>query len=260
MLARTGKYMKDAPLIRMKGMSKNFGAVQALDKVDFEINRAEIVGLAGDNGAGKSTLVRILAGVYPSDEGSIFLEGNEVTFSSPREAIEHGIESIYQDLALFEDMNLARNIFVGREPARVFLGGLLKLLDKKRMDQETLQALDSVKIGLRNTEQIVGTLSGGERQSVAVARALHFRAKVLIMDEPTAALSLKESRKILGLAKELRKEGLGVVVITHNLHQMFSIVDRVTVLRHGRQVGNKEIERTSMGEIEELILGEEEEE
>jgi simple sugar transport system ATP-binding protein len=250
--------MKEAPLVCMKNISKSFGAIQALNRVDFEVNRAEIVGLAGDNGAGKSTLVKILAGVFPPDEGNIFLEGHNVTFSSPTEAIKQGIESIYQDLALFEDMNLARNIFVGREHARVFLGGVLKLLDKQRMNQETLQALDNVKIGLRNPEQLVRTLSGGQRQSVAVARALHFRAKVLIMDEPTAALSLKESKKILGLAKELKKEGLGIVVITHNLHQMFSIVDRITVLRHGRQVGDKKIAQTTMDEIEKLILGEEE--
>jgi simple sugar transport system ATP-binding protein len=231
-----------------------------LNKVDFEVNRAEIVGLVGDNGAGKSTLMKILAGVFPPDEGSILFEGNAVTFSSPSEAIQQGIESIYQDLALFEDMNLARNIFVGREPARVFLKGVFKLLDKKRMNRETLQALDSVKIGLRNPEQLIRTLSGGQRQSVAVARALHFRAKVLIMDEPTAALSLKESKKILRLAKDLKKEGLGVIVITHNLHHIFSIVDRITVLRHGCQVGNRPINQTNMDEIEELIIGEEGEE
>lgn len=251
--------MKEAPLVYMKNISKRFGAIQALNQVDFEVHRAEIVGLAGDNGAGKSTLMKILAGVFPPDEGNIFFEGNDVRFSSPSEAIKQGIESIYQDLALFEDMDLARNVFVGREPVKVLPGGVFKLLDKQRMNQQTLQALNSVKIGLRNPEQLIRALSGGQRQSVAVARALHFRAKVLIMDEPTAALSLKESRKILGLAQDLKEEGLGVVVITHNLHQMFSIVDRITVLRHGRQVGDKHIEQTSMDEIEELILGEEEE-
>lgn len=252
--------MKEAPLACMKNISKSFGAVQVLNKVNFEVNRSEIVALAGDNGAGKSTLMKILAGVYPPDEGNIVIEGNDVPFSSPREAIKQGIESIYQDLALFDDLDLARNVFVGREPVRVFLGGVLKLLDKKKMNQETLRALDGVKIGLRNPEQLIRTLSGGQRQSVAVARALHFRAKVLIMDEPTAALSLKESKKILKLAKDLKNEGLGVIVITHNLHQMFSIADRITILRHGRQVGDKKIEQTSMDEIEELILGEDEEE
>ena len=249
--------MEEMPLVRMEKISKNFGAIKALNKADFEIDRAEIVGLVGDNGAGKSTLVKILAGVYPPDGGKIYLEGKEVSFSSPKEAITRGIESIYQDLALFEDMNLSRNIFVGREPTRSYLGGALKLLDKKKMEKETLDALDDVKIGLRNVKQIVRTLSGGQRQSVAVARALHFRAKVLIMDEPTAALSLKESQKILTLARELKKEGLGIVVITHNLHHIFSVVDRITVIRHGYQVGDKKIEETTMEEIEELILGEE---
>ena len=249
--------MNKVPLVRMEKISKRFGAVAALDKTDFELNCAEIVGLVGDNGAGKSTLVKILAGVFPPTEGKILLDGKEVRFSSSREAIARGIESIYQDLALFEEMNLARNMFVGREPTRAFLGGMVRLLDERKMERQTLQALDTVKIDLKDVGQMVKNLSGGERQSVAVARALHFRAKVLIMDEPTAALSIKESRKILGLTKELKKEGLGVIIITHNLHHVFSVVDRITILRRGRQVGDKRIGETTIGEIERLITGEE---
>ena len=249
--------MNSNSLVSMKNISKSFGPIEALKNANFDLNKGEIVGLAGDNGAGKSTLVKILAGVFPYDSGEIFLEGNEVKLSSPKEAIQLGIESIYQDLALFEDMDLSRNIFIGREPVKNKLGGLIKHLDMKKMNQETLKALKMTKINLTDTSQLIHTLSGGQRQSVAVARAVYFRAKVVIMDEPTAALSVKEVQKILDLALELKAEGIGVIIITHNLHHMFSVADRITVLQHGTHVGDKKIADTNIQEIEKLIIGNE---
>jgi ABC-type sugar transport system ATPase subunit len=247
--------MNSNSLVSMKNISKSFGSIEALKNTNFDLNKGEIVGLAGDNGAGKSTLVKILAGVFPYDSGEIFLEGNEIKLSSPKEAIQLGIESIYQDLALFEDMDLSRNIFIGREPVKNKLGGLIKNLDKETMNQETLSALKMIKINITDTSQLVHTLSGGQRQSVAVARAVYFRAKIVIMDEPTAALSVKEVQKILDLALQLKAEGIGVIIITHNLHHMFSVADRITVLQHGALVGNKKIKDTNIKEIENLIIG-----
>ena len=249
--------MNSNSLVSMKNISKSFGSIEALKNANFDLNKGEILGLAGDNGAGKSTLVKILAGVFPYDSGKIFLEGNQVKLNSPKEAIQLGIESIYQDLALFEDMDLSRNIFIGREPVKNKLGGLIKHLDMKKMNEETLKALKMTKINLTDTSQLIHTLSGGQRQSVAVARAVYFRAKVVIMDEPTAALSVKEVQKILDLALELKAEGIGVIIITHNLHHMFSVADRITVLQQGAPVGERKIADTNIREIEKLIIGNE---
>ena len=249
--------MNSNSLVSMKNISKSFGSIEALKNANFDLNKGEILGLAGDNGAGKSTLVKILAGVFPYDSGKIFLEGNQVKLNSPKEAIQLGIESIYQDLALFEDMDLSRNVFIGREPVKNKLGGLIKHLDMEKMNEETLKALKMTKINLTDTSQLIHTLSGGQRQSVAVARAVYFRAKVVIMDEPTAALSVKEVQKILDLALELKAEGIGVIIITHNLHHMFSVADRITVLQQGTLVGERKIADTNIREIEKLIIGNE---
>ena len=249
--------MNSNSLVSMKNISKSFGSIEALKNANFDLNKGEILGLAGDNGAGKSTLVKILAGVFPYDSGKIFLEGNQVKLNSPKEAIQLGIESIYQDLALFEDMDLSRNVFIGREPVKNKLGGLIKHLDMKKMNEETLKALKMTKINITDTSQLIHTLSGGQRQSVAVARAVYFRAKVVIMDEPTAALSVKEVQKILDLALELKAEGIGVIIITHNLHHMFSVADRITVLQQGTLVGERKIADTNIREIEKLIIGNE---
>ena len=247
--------MNSNSLVSMKNISKSFGSIEALKNANFDLNKGEILGLAGDNGAGKSTLVKILAGVFPYDSGEIFLEGNQVKLNSPKEAIQLGIESIYQDLALFEDMNLSRNIFIGREPVKNKLGGLIKHLDMEKMNEETLKALKMTKINITDTSQLIHTLSGGQRQSVAVARAVYFRAKVVIMDEPTAALSVKEVQKILDLALELKAEGIGVIIITHNLHHMFSVADRITVLQQGTLAGERKVADTNIREIEKLIIG-----
>ena len=249
--------MNSNSLVSMKNISKSFGSIEALKNANFDLNKGEILGLAGDNGAGKSTLVKILAGVFPYDSGKIFLEGNQVKLNSPKEAIQLGIESIYQDLALFEDMDLSRNVFIGREPVKNKLGGLIKHLDMKKMNEETLKALKMTKINITDTSQLIHTLSGGQRQSVAVARAVYFRAKVVIMDEPTAALSVKEVQKILDLALELKAEGIDVIIITHNLHHMFSVADRITVLQQGTPVGERKIADTNIREIEKLIIGNE---
>lgn len=249
--------METENLVNMENINKSFGSIDALKNANFILKKGEIVGLAGDNGAGKSTLVKILAGVFPYDSGRILLDGKNVKLNSPKDAIKHGIESIYQDLALFEDMNLIRNIFIGRELIKKNFGGFFKTLNIDKMREETLNALKMTKINIKDINALVHTLSGGQRQSVAVARAVYFRAKVVIMDEPTAALSVKEVNKILDLAKELRDEGIGVIIITHNLHHMFSVADRITVLQNGSQVGDKKITETDIREIENLIIGKE---
>jgi len=247
--------MKQEPLIQMKNISKRFGFIEALKNINFNVYPREIVGLVGENGAGKSTLIKILVGVHPPDEGEIFFEGKKVNFSSPEDARKQGIEPIYQDLALFDEMSIERNIFAGREPTKSVLG-LLRFIDKQKMREESIKVLKGLDIKLESTKKLVKFLSGGQRQTVAIGRALCFRAKVLVMDEPTAALGIKESNRILQLVKKLKEEeGISVILISHNLHHVFSVADRLTVLRHGEVVGDKRKEETNIDEITELITG-----
>jgi len=246
---------KEKALIYMKGIYKSFGAVSALEDVDFRLNYNEIVGLVGDNGAGKTTLIKILSGVFPPDRGEIFFNGKKVKLTSPMDAKKLGIETIHQNLALVEELNIERNIFMGREPTVFVLGGLVRLLDRKKMEREAQGILRNLKISINSTKERVKNLSGGQRQSVAIGRSLHFRARVIVMDEPTAALSVQETSKILSLTENLKEEGLSIIFISHNLYHVFSVADRITVLRHGRVVGDKRIEETDMDEITELIVG-----
>lgn len=248
--------VKRAQLIRMKNIYKSFGAVSALIDVDFKLNYNEIVGLVGDNGAGKTTLIKILSGVYLPNKGKIFFDGKEITLKSPMDAKKLGIETIHQNLALVEELNIERNIFMGREPISPVLGGFIGLLDGKRMEKEAQGILKNLKIPINSTKERVKNLSGGQRQSVAVGRSLHFRAKIIVMDEPTAALSVQETNKILSLTKSLREEGLSIIFISHNLYHVFAVADRITVLRHNRVVGERRTEETNMDEITELIVGE----
>lgn len=241
------------PLVKMENISKNFGKVQALKDVDLEIDHAEIIGIVGDNGAGKSTLIKILSGVYPPTTGEIHFKGKKVTFSSPKESIAMGIETVYQDMALLEDLSIERNIFIGREPCRMFMK-IIPVLDKQKMKEEAEKSLRKIGINKKNfTKELVGNLSGGERQAVSVGRATYFKAKLVIMDEPTAAMSLKETYKILDLIRKLKERNASVLFISHNLHHVFLISDRIVILAHGRKIGEKETRKTCEEEIAELI-------
>ncbi|HID09641.1 TPA: sugar ABC transporter ATP-binding protein, partial [Candidatus Micrarchaeota archaeon] len=200
------------PLVRMVKISKSFGTVQALKDVDFEVGYQEVMGLVGDNGAGKSTLIKILTGVFPPDSGEIYFEGKRVNIRSPREARDLGIETVYQDLALIPLMSISRNFFLGREPTvRV---GPLRFLDKRRMDRTVREVLSEIGIKVRSPDEPVAVLSGGERQSVAIGRAVHFGAKLLILDEPTSALSVRETHKVLDYILEAKERGLSIIFIT----------------------------------------------
>jgi len=240
--------MPDNPIIQMIGISKSFGPVRALENVNFTLGRGEIAGLVGDNGAGKSTLLKILSGVLQPDKGEILYNGKKVVFKSPQDARKLGIEAIYQDLALCDDLNIYRNIFLSRE-----IGGRI-FIDKSAMRNETLKILRSININIPSIEQQVKYLSGGQRQSVAIARAMYFNAQIILMDEPTAALGVTESKEVFNLMLELKKKGRSIVFITHNLRHIFSVVDRITVLYKGRSVAESlPKEKTSIEDIENLI-------
>lgn len=244
--------MAEIALIEARGISKTFGKVKALQRVDFHVRHQEIVGLVGDNGAGKSTLIKILTGVYPPDEGEIFFEGRRVHFSSPRDARALGIETVYQDLALIEQMSIARNFFLGSEPVKRI--SFLPLLDSRTMSATTESALRSLGItSLRSAEEEVRVLSGGERQAIAIGRTLHFGAKLLILDEPTSALSIVETQKVLGYIQEAKRRGLSVILISHNLYHVYPVADRIVVLEHGRKIGDLRKEETTLDEIINMI-------
>jgi len=221
-------------LVQMVGISKRFGTVQALKDVDFDVRRQEVMGLVGDNGAGKSTLIKILTGVHTPDSGKIYFEGREVRFSSPKDARDLGIETVYQDLALIPLMSITRNFFLGRE--LVHKVGPFRIINQRKMDKIAARALREIGVGVRSPEEPVAILSGGERQSVAIGRAMHFGAKLLILDEPTAALSIKESQKVLDYVLEAKERGLSIIFITHNIYHVYSVADRFTILEHGRKV------------------------
>jgi len=244
--------MAEIALIEARGITKIFGKVRALEKVDFHVGYQEIVGLVGDNGAGKSTLIKILTGVYPPEEGEIFFEGRRVYFSSPKDARALGIETVYQDLALIEQMSIARNFFLGSEPVKWI--GFLPLLDSRRMTSTTEAALRELGITtLRSTEEEVRVLSGGERQAIAIGRTLHFGAKLLILDEPTSALSIVETQKVLGYIQEAKRRGLSVILISHNLYHVYPVADRIVVLDHGRKIDDLRKEETTIDEIVNMI-------
>ena len=224
-----------APLIEARALTKYFGSVVALRDVSLAVRAGEVLCLLGDNGAGKSTLIKILSGVHPPDSGEILLDGAPVTFGSPRDALQRGIATVYQDLAMIPLMSISRNFFLGAEPVSGI--GPLKTLDIRQADRVTRTALKKMGIDLRDTSQPVGTLSGGERQSVAIARAIHFGAKVVILDEPTSALGVKEAAVVLRFIGQAREQGIGVVLITHNINHAFPIGDRFTILDRGTCTG-----------------------
>ena len=223
-------------LIEARGLTKFFGSVIALSDVSLSVRAGEVLCLLGDNGAGKSTLIKILSGVHPPDEGELYVEGDRVEFASPRDALQRGIATVYQDLAMIPLLSISRNFFLGAEPT---VGvGPLRAYDVRTADKVTREALHDMGIELRDTTQPVGTLSGGERQSVAIARAIHFGAKVVILDEPTSALGVKEAGVVLRFIAQARDTGVGVILITHNVNHAFPVGDRFTILDRGRSKGN----------------------
>jgi D-xylose transport system ATP-binding protein len=238
------------PRLRLRGISKSFGAVRALYQVDFEVNDGEVVGLVGDNGAGKSTLIKVISGVGPADEGEIFLEGKQVHIPNPQSANNLGIETVYQDLALCDNLDVVANLFLGREER-----SFVRSLNEIDMEKQALSVLSTLNVKLPSTRTPVATLSGGQRQSVAVAKSILRKAKVVLLDEPTAALGVAQTRQVLNLIRRLRDQGLAVVVISHNLADVFEVVDRVIVLRLGRRVGTFEIKTTTPEQIVAAITG-----
>jgi len=220
------------PLLRCRGVSKSFGAVHALYKVDFEVRSGEVMALVGDNGAGKSTLIKGIVGIYPFDEGDVEFEGRSVSIHGPRDAAALGIEVVYQDLALADNLDVVANMFLGRETTKS------GMLDEVAMEHQARETLESLKVTtLRSVRQTVAGLSGGQRQAVAVAKAVMWgNSKMIILDEPTAALGVAQTRQVLDLVGRLAERGFAVVIISHNLHDIFEVADRVTVLRLGQQV------------------------
>jgi D-xylose transport system ATP-binding protein len=238
------------PRLLMRGIGKSFGAVRALSGVDFEVYGSEVVGLVGDNGAGKSTLVKVIAGVGPADEGEIFMNGQKVSISSPQVANRLGIETVYQDLALCDNLDVVANLFLGHE-AR----SSVRTLNEIEMEEQTLTILKTLDVKIPSMRSLVATLSGGQRQSIAVAKSLLRKAQVVLLDEPTAALGVAQTRQVLNLIKRLREQGLGVVVISHNLADVFEVVDRVVVLRLGKKVASFDIKTTTPEQIVGAITG-----
>jgi len=223
-------------LVEMRGIKKSFGRVQALKGVDFHVRKQEIVGLLGDNGAGKSTLIKILVGYHQPDEGEIYFEGKRVLFKSPWDSRKVGIETVYQDLALVNLMPIWRNFFLGREIIRRI--GPVKILDVGKMKKIAREVLRDIGIFIRSADETVAFLSGGERQAVAIARAIHFGAKLLILDEPTASLSVGETRKVLEHILEAKKRGISVIFITHNIYHVYEVADRLVLLEKGEKIGD----------------------
>jgi D-xylose transport system ATP-binding protein len=233
------------PTLELRGISKSFGSVQALTDVDFEVRAGEVMALVGDNGAGKSTLIKCIAGINPIDSGEFFFDGEPVTLSGPRDAAKLGIEIVYQDLALCDNLDVVQNMFLGRETH----DGLYRLKDAP-MEQraaETLKSLSVTTIG--SIRQPVSSLSGGQRQSIAVARAVLWNSRLVILDEPTAALGVAQTRQVLDLVKRLGAQGLAVALVSHNLGDVFEVADRITVLRLGRVVRVYETAQTNQQEI-----------
>lgn len=224
--------MAEKPLLELKGVSKSFGAVQALSKVDFQAIPGEVMALVGDNGAGKSTLIKGIAGIYPFDEGEIYFDGKRVNIHSPRDIAAMGIEVVYQDLALADNLDVVANMFLGRERIR-----RPWRLDEISMEQSCIETLASLSVTtIQSVRQAVAGLSGGQRQSIAVAKAVMWNSRVVILDEPTAALGVAQTRQVLELVKTMAKKGLAVVLISHNLYDIFEVADRITVLRLGKKV------------------------
>ena len=243
-------------VMEAKNVSKRYGQVTALDGADFQLLEGEILAVIGDNGAGKSSLIKVLSGATIPDSGEIMLDGKTVHFRSPIDARKQGIETVYQDLAVAPAMTIAENLFLGREILRPgFLGSFFRAIDKKRMLQEANKHMQDLKIGIRSMQQSVETLSGGQRQGVAVARSAAFARHVIILDEPTAALGVKEGNMVLELIRNIRDKGLPVIIISHNMPHVFEIADRIHIQRLGRRAGVVDPKKVSMSDTVAVMTG-----
>ena len=245
----------NGPLLSLEGVSKRFGPVQALEGVDFEVRGGEVVALVGDNGAGKSTLVKSISGIHAIDEGRILFEGREVKISAPSDAVELGIATVYQDLALCDNLDVVANLFLGHELIGSGAGAVTQQLDETKMEHRSHELLEQFAVTIPSVRSEVGGLSGGQRQQVAVARSLLGDPKVVLLDEPTAALGVAQTATVLELIKRLRERGLGVVVISHNLADVFEVADRVFVLRLGRPAGSFDVKQSSREDVVAAITG-----
>lgn len=246
--------LEPVPLLQVRNLSKNFGAVQALKDFNMIIRPGEVVALAGDNGAGKTTMIKAVSGVYAPSGGEILLKGHPVTFASPQDARAQGIETIYQDLALADNLTIGGNIFLGREPMRRAFG-FLPVLDRKAMADAARETMARLDFHVSRLNAPVSNFSGGQRQAVAIGRAVYWNAQILIMDEPTAALGVPEQRKVLSLIRQLKAQGRGVIFISHNLQDIFAVADRIVVLRRGNTAGERTISQTNPDEIVKLMVG-----
>jgi simple sugar transport system ATP-binding protein len=242
------------PLVELRGISKYFGPVRALENINMVVNRQEVVGLVGDNGAGKSTLMKVLTGAHQPSSGEILLEGQPVHFSSPHESRLAGIEMVYQDLALAGNLSVAANIYLGREPVKR-TWGIFPFMDEKHIESGARELLERLRISIPNVKARVENLSGGQRQSIAIARATAFNAKLVIMDEPTAALAVKEVAKVLETVRNLRAHGVSVILISHRMQDVMSVADRIIVLYEGTKVADLDRKATNMDEVVAYIVG-----
>jgi D-xylose transport system ATP-binding protein len=238
-----------APILQIKGVEKRFGAVEALRGVDFEVKSGEVVALVGDNGAGKSTLIKVITGIHQADAGEIIFMGQPVTIRGPRDAARLGISTVYQDLALADNLDVVNNLFLGREET------IGPVLNEELMEKRSLEVLKDLSVTIPHVRTAVASLSGGQRQSVAVARSVLWDARVVLLDEPTAALGVAQTRLVLDLIRRLREQGLGVVVISHNLADVFEVADRITVLRLGRRVSDFLVKEASREQVVAAITG-----
>jgi D-xylose transport system ATP-binding protein len=240
-----------ASLLELRGVSKRFGAVQALDGVDFHVGEGEVVGLVGDNGAGKSTLVKVMSGIYSPDEGEYRFGGEAVKVGSPTDATKLGVATVYQDLALADNLDVVANLFIGAE----MTSGPLRALDEVAMEHRSRELLSTLSTTIPSVRSETGTLSGGQRQQVAIARSLLGDPKVVLLDEPTAALGVPQTRQVLDLVTRLKERGLGVVLISHNLENVFEVCDRIFVMRLGRRAGDYKVQETSSQEVIAALTG-----
>jgi simple sugar transport system ATP-binding protein len=243
-------------LLETRNITKRFGGLTAVDRVSIGVRSGEALALLGDNGAGKSTLIKIISGVHKPDEGEILIAGKGARIESPMDALAAGIETIYQDLALAENLDVGANIFLGRERMRRSLG-LLKVLDDQSMADEARKVLDRLDIKIPSLKKTIRTLSGGQRQAVAISRSIYWDAKVLIMDEPTAALGVSEQKKVLDLVRTLKGQGIGIIIISHQMYDVFEVADRLAVMRRGVLVGERQVKDTSPDEVVGLMVGSE---
>ncbi len=240
-------------ILAVHNISKSFGSVEALNDINFEIYENEVVGIVGDNGAGKSTLIKIISGNFPPDMGGIFFEGKKTVFKSPMDARKLGIETVYQDLSICNNLDSVSNLFIGRELYKNILG--FEILDKKNMEKKAIEVLGKVGIEIPSVREKIEYLSGGQRQAVALSRFVAWGKKLALLDEPTAALGVRETRQVLNLINSIRSKNISIILISHNLQQVFEIADRIIVLRHGKVVGIKNRNETNPDEIVSMITG-----